>query len=85
MSLNLPPRPLIASRGSAIETISIFLEIELKLLAERNPFFILDTLDFLLKVQDVRIGTNTLMVTIDVELLYSAPPQVLYYTSPGCS
>ncbi|XP_053549033.1 complement C1s subcomponent-like [Bombina bombina] len=72
----LPPpgRPIISGMGSLTEKISQYVDFCLRPYLLNLPSYIKDTLDVLKKLNDITVSTNTLLVAIDVESLYSSIP-----------
>ncbi|XP_075707682.1 uncharacterized protein LOC142742114 isoform X2 [Rhinoderma darwinii] len=66
-----PGRPIISGRGSLTEGICKFIDFHLKNLVINLPSYIRDTADLLQKISGVSIDSDMLLVTIDVESLYT--------------
>ncbi|KAM4034776.1 uncharacterized protein ACNLHF_021466 [Anomaloglossus baeobatrachus] len=73
-SLNNPPgRPIIASTDSILSPLSIYLEKILTPLTKKTKSFLLDTSDFLGKVNQLdKIAPDSSLVTMDVNSLYTS-------------
>ena len=70
---NNPGKPIISGNGSPTEHISLFIDSFLKPLVPLIPSYILNTPDFLCKLEDVKdqIPNTAIIGTIDVSSLYS--------------
>ncbi|CAH2273976.1 Hypothetical predicted protein [Pelobates cultripes] len=70
-----PGRPIIPGMGTLTEQISGLVENTLKPLVTNTNSFIKDTADFLNKLSQItNLPANTILVTMDVESLYSNIP-----------
>ena len=70
-----PGRPIISGIGTLTENISGFVEKILKPLVHITPSFVLDTSDFLNKINDlVVVPQDAILATLDVSSLYSNIP-----------
>ncbi|XP_070543722.1 uncharacterized protein [Ptychodera flava] len=70
-----PGRPIISGIGTITEGISGYVDTILKPFATSTPSYIQDTTDFLCKIQPIKnLPQNTLLVTLDVEALYTNIP-----------
>ncbi|CAJ0960434.1 unnamed protein product [Ranitomeya imitator] len=70
---NPPGRPIVASTDSILNPISIYLEKILTPYTHKTKSFILDTSDFLRKIQDINtVPTNSILCTFDVNSLYTS-------------
>ena len=68
-------RPIISPCGAPTEGISYFVDYHLASLVKKIPSYIRDTTDFLEKLQNISIlPAETLLVTLDVKLLYTNIP-----------
>ncbi|CAJ0943123.1 unnamed protein product [Ranitomeya imitator] len=71
--LNPPGRPIVASTDSILNPISIYLEKLLTPYTHQTKSFILDTSDFLKRIQDINtIPANSILCTLDVNSLYTS-------------
>ena len=70
---DLPIRPVISNIGTATYDISKFLANLLAPLA-KSRYTINNTKDFINRIKDKRIGPDYLMVSLDVESLFSNVP-----------
>ncbi|XP_070546342.1 uncharacterized protein [Ptychodera flava] len=67
--------PIISGIGTITEGISGYVDTILKPFATSTPSYIQDTTDFLCKIQPIKnLPQNTLLVTLDVEALYTNIP-----------
>ncbi|XP_078524701.1 uncharacterized protein LOC144797794 [Lissotriton helveticus] len=76
-SLENPPlRPIVASIDSLLEPLSQYADRFLKPLVEQQKSYIRDTADMIAKVEGMHFDESSeLMVTLDVESLYTNIPQ----------
>ena len=74
-----PPRPIVSCSGSITENIAFYVEYHIKSLANKHPAFLQDTPDFLRMIEKINQGPpldpNTLLVTLDIQGLYTNIPQ----------
>ncbi|CAJ0966383.1 unnamed protein product [Ranitomeya imitator] len=71
--LNPPGRPIVASTDSILNPISIYLEKLLTPYTHKTKSFILDTSDFLKKIQEINtVPVNSILCTLDVNSLYTS-------------
>ncbi|KAF7642341.1 hypothetical protein LDENG_00259770 [Lucifuga dentata] len=64
-------RPIISSNGSLTEPASQFVDFHIKPLAQQLPSYIQDSTHVLKVLHDMRIPADCLLVTMDVESLYT--------------
>ena len=69
---NTPPgRPIISDCSSESYTVSEYIDHFLQPLASKHASYLKDTTDFLNKLKTVKITENSLLVTMDVESMYT--------------
>ena len=69
---NMPKgRPIISDVNSESQKVAEFIHYILKPVATIHPSYIKDTHDFLAKVRNVQIPENSLLITLDVESMYT--------------
>ena len=62
----VPGRPIVSANESPTERVSAFVDIFLAPIVKTGRSYILDTSDFLLKLQDIRdLRGNELLLTLD--------------------
>ena len=66
-----PGRPIVSDCGSDTYRLSEFIDYHLKPLACHHDSYIKDTFDFLDKLKDLKVSENAILVTFDVESLYT--------------
>ena len=66
-----PGRPIISNCNSETEKIAIFIDKFLKQKSTLHPSYIKDTHDFVNKIREIRIPENALLITLDVESMYT--------------
>jgi hypothetical protein len=66
-----PGRPIVSDCGSDTYRVSEFIDHHLAPLATKHPSYVKDTPDFLNKISKLKIPKNALLVTIDVDSLYT--------------
>ncbi|XP_056376344.1 uncharacterized protein LOC130273474 isoform X2 [Hyla sarda] len=69
---NPPGRPIVSGNNSLCEPICRYVDHFLKLLVESLPSHVKDTTDILKRMDDVQLDNETLLVTCDVEALYTS-------------
>ena len=65
---------LLNSIGSITEKLFAFVDAHLRPLVPTIPIYIKDTIDFLNSIKDITIEDTTLLVTIDIKVLYTCIP-----------
>ncbi|CAJ0940771.1 unnamed protein product [Ranitomeya imitator] len=71
--LNPPGHPIVASTDSILNPVSVYLEKLLTPYTHKTKSFILDTSDFLKKIQYINtIPANSILCTLDVNSLYTS-------------
>ncbi|XP_053555834.1 olfactory receptor 10C1-like [Bombina bombina] len=74
-NLQCPPgRPIVAGIGSITENIGNYVDHFLRPFLNTLPSYIKDTGDLLKKLDGIKVSTETLLVSLDVEGLYSSIP-----------
>lgn len=76
-STKLTGRPIVSGNGAISENLSRVIDAHLQPLVLSLPSFVRDTIQFLHLINDLRIPDNAILVTIDVEALYSSIPHSL--------
>ena len=72
---NCPPiRPIISDTGSESHMVAKLIAHHLREPATRHPAYIKDTWHFLSKLRKLQLPPNTILVTMDVESLYTNIP-----------
>lgn len=72
---SLPPgTPIVSGIGSLTESASRFVDSILMLHVLDLPSYTRDTLDLLKQIEDMVVPPDALLVTLDVETLYSSIP-----------
>ena len=70
--LNMPPgRPIISDCSSESYTVSEYIDHFLQPIASKHESYLKDTSDFLNKLKQVKINESSLIVTMDVESMYT--------------
>ena len=70
--VNMPPgRPIISDCSSESYRVSEYIDHFLQPLASKHDSYLKDTSDFLNKLKQVKINENSLIVTMDVESMYT--------------
>lgn len=64
-------RPIISDVGSESYLVSEYIDSFLAPLATKHPAYLRDTNDFLDKIRHIKIPQNSLLVTLDVESMYT--------------
>lgn len=70
-SKNPPGRPIVSDCNSDTYAISEYIDHFLKPLATQHPSYVKDTQDFLEKLRNIKISPNSLLITLDVDSLYT--------------
>lgn len=71
-----PGRPIVSGIGSLLEPLSQFCDFFLKPLIQQTPTYLKDTKSLLSLLQDLTIDDDsTILVTLDIESLYTSIPQ----------
>ena len=69
---NMPPgRPIISDCSSESYRVSEYIDHFLQPLASKHASYLKDTSDFLNKLKELKISENSLIVTMDVESMYT--------------
>ncbi|KAM4041148.1 uncharacterized protein ACNLHF_012329 isoform 1-T1 [Anomaloglossus baeobatrachus] len=71
-SLAPPGRPIVSGNGNICEVICKFVDHYLQPLVETLPSFLRDTKDILRRMEDVHLDKDMLLITADVEQLYTS-------------
>ena len=66
-----PGRPIVSICNSETEKIAEYIESFLKTKATDHPSYIKDTQDFISKIKNISIPENALLITLDVENMYT--------------
>lgn len=66
-----PGRPIVSDCSSESYHISEYIEHFLNPISNQHPSYIKDTYDFLNKIKDLEIPKNALLITLDIESLYT--------------
>ncbi|XP_068115012.1 guanylate cyclase 2G-like [Hyperolius riggenbachi] len=70
-----PGRPIVSGNGSLTERISVYVDKHLQPHVHRLPSYVRDTLHLLGILEGLQLPVGCLLVTLDVEALYSSIPQ----------
>ena len=71
---NNPGRLIINSKGSITETLSACVDLKLRKYSQECNSYIKDMTHFLQLIKDLKIQPNTILVTVDVNSLYTNIP-----------
>ena len=72
---NFPPlRPITSDCGSESYNIALYVDKIIKPLAQQHPSFLRDTWDFLDKISEIKLPEHTILISCDVESLYTNIP-----------
>ena len=71
---NVPGRPVIPNCGTPMEKVSEFLDYHLKPVTQSAKSYIKDTSDFLMKLKELKVPENAILVTADEVGLYPSIP-----------
>ena len=66
-----PGRPIVSDCSSESYNISEYLDFHLQPVANKHPSYIKDTYDFLDKIRNVKVPQDALLITLDIESLYT--------------
>ncbi len=66
-----PGRPIVSDCSSESYRISEYIDYFLQPLAKMHPSYLKDTWDFLQKLEKIQVPHNALLITLDVESLYT--------------
>jgi len=66
-----PGRPIVSDCSSESERVSIFIDDYIKTRANLHPSYIKDTYDFLDKVRGTELTPDSLLITLDVDSMYT--------------
>lgn len=66
-----PGRPIVSDCNSETYNTAEFIEYHLNPISQKHPSYLRDTYDFIEKTKDLRIPTDALLFTIDVDSLYT--------------
>uniref|UniRef100_A0A8C5MBB2 Reverse transcriptase domain-containing protein n=1 Tax=Leptobrachium leishanense TaxID=445787 RepID=A0A8C5MBB2_9ANUR len=69
-----PGRPIVAGTDSVFQPLAIFVDQFLQPLVPKTKSFLKDTKDFLLKLRDLAPPIGSILVTLDVNSLYTSIP-----------
>ncbi|XP_056397544.1 uncharacterized protein LOC130292572 [Hyla sarda] len=67
-------RPIVSGIGNLTQNVGIYLDEILRPFVISLPSYLRDTMDLLLKVQDITLERDSFLCSIDVEALYSSIP-----------
>ena len=68
-------RPIISGCDGPTERISSFVDTLLQRIAQKQQSFIKDTTDFITFIEKIKLGKDTILVSMDVCSLYTNIPQ----------
>ena len=69
---SIPPgRPIVSNCNSETEKVSEYIESFLKTKSTNHPSYIKNTNDFISKIKNISIPENALLITLDVENMYT--------------
>lgn len=66
-----PGRPIVSDCSSESYHVSEFIDHHLKPVSDKHPSYLKDTYDFLAKIRDIKVPRNALLITLDIESLYT--------------
>lgn len=66
-----PGRPIVSDCSSESYRVSEYIDFHLKPVANKHPSYIKDTGDFLSKLREVKAPKDSLLVTLDIDSLYT--------------
>ena len=66
-----PGRPIISDCGSESYKTAEYIDHFLQPIASKHASYIKDTTDFLAKLRQVKVKPDTLLITMDVESMYT--------------
>ena len=66
-----PGRPIVSDCNSESERIAMYIDAFIKIRANKHPSYIKNTYDFLDKVLDKKLSPSSLLITLDVESMYT--------------
>ena len=66
-----PGRPIVSDCSSESYRIAEYLDFILQPLSIKHPSYIKDTTDFLNKIKEIKVPENALLITLDIESLYT--------------
>lgn len=66
-----PGRPIVSDCSSESYNISEYIDAHLQPVANQHPSYIKDTYDFLNKIRDIKVPPGALLITLDIESLYT--------------
>ena len=66
-----PGRPIVSDCSNGSFHISELIDHFIKPLSNRHPIYVKDTWDLLDKLRDIEVPSNAILVTTDVERLYT--------------
>lgn len=66
-----PGRPIISNCNSETEKVAEYIESYLKSKSTQHPSYIKNTQDFISKIKEIEIPENALLITLDVESMYT--------------
>jgi hypothetical protein len=69
-------RPIIAGIGGPLEKISTFVDYFLKPIVTQQPTYVKDTSDFIKKIEQTNIPEHAILVTADIESMYTNIPHL---------
>lgn len=64
--------PIVSGRGNICESICRFIDLFLQPIVETLPYYLKDTNDILWKMEGMQLDPNMMLVTADVESLYTS-------------
>jgi len=66
-----PGRPIVSDCNSESERVAMFIDAFIKTKANKHPSYIKNTYDFLDKITDMELSPESLLITLDVESMYT--------------
>ena len=66
-----PGRPIVSDCNSESEKIAMYIDSYIKPRSNKHPSYIKNTYDFLDKVLDTKLSSHSLLITLDVESMYT--------------
>ncbi|XP_069494653.1 uncharacterized protein [Ambystoma mexicanum] len=75
--LNPPGRPIVAATNSILQPLGIYIDTILQPIIQKHHTYIKDTTHFLNRLANIQLEEHDLLVTIDVNSLYTSIPHCL--------
>ena len=66
-----PGRPIVSDCSSESYRIAEYIDHHLQKVANKHPSYVKDTYDFIDKIKNIKVPENALLITLDIESLYT--------------